>query len=327
MTPIALPHDAAVDLSVILVNYNTRDMTLRCIHALMADLGGITTEIIVVDNASTDGSVDAIRAEFSHIQIIASPINLGFGRANNRGMKISRGRYILLLNTDAFIKPGAVAALLDHLRHHPEAGLVGPRLLNGDGTLQISCYRYPSPFRAWVENFWLSALWPSHPLIGDYRRWAHNQEAEVDWIVGACMLLRREVYERTGGFDETFFMYAEESDWQKRILNEGFRIDFTPAAQVVHLGGASGKNEKVKINKAFFESLDYYEKKHHGLIGLMLLRIAMVIGSSLRLILWAISWLIRPARRTLSRQKMSLHRWLIWRQLTCWRLLKPEAGV
>ena len=309
--------DSPPMLSVILVNYNTREMTLRCLSALFDDLRDLPAEVWVVDNASTDGSCAAIRERFPTVKLIENATNAGFGRANNQAMRLAAGRFFMLLNTDAFLKPGASQAMLEYLNAHPKVGVVGPRLLNADASLQPSCYRFPSPARAIFENSWLSTLLPNHRLIGDYRRWAHDAERDVDWIVGACMLLRREVFERTGGFDEAFFMYSEEADWQRRIRDAGWTVSFTPRAQATHLGGASGANEKARIHRHFFESLDHYEQKHHGRIGLLMFRAAMVCGCSIRAVLWMGAWCL-PSWRATACEKIHLHLWLVKRQATHW---------
>ena len=201
------PKDLAPEISVIIVSYNTRQMTLDCLHALSAGLAGLNAEVWVVDNASADGSAEAIRAAFPEVHVIDNPMNAGFGAANNLALKQATGEFLLLLNTDAFAAPGAVAALVEYLKAHPKAGIAGPRLLNADGSLQRSCYRYPSPARAWLENTGLSGLLARHPILGDYSAWAHDQEQAVEWVIGACLLVRREAYVQAGGFDEAFFMY------------------------------------------------------------------------------------------------------------------------
>jgi len=310
----------SLEISAILVSYNTRQMTLDSLQALAGELAGISAEIIVVDNASSDGSADAIRAAFPQIKVMQCGWNAGFGVANNLAMKEAKGRYLLLINTDAFVRPGAVRELTGYLDRHPKAALVGPRLLNADGSLQPSCYRFPSPWRAWAENLYISAMFGNDSSLGDYRHWAHDRERIVDWVVGACCLVRREVYEQVGGFDERFFMYAEETDWQRRMRVAGWEIGFTPAAQVMHLGGASGAGEKPKINRHFFGSLDLYELKHHGFLGLLSVRVAMIVGCALRLALWSAVLLLSPARRAVAKGKIRLMGWLLWRQTTYWRL-------
>jgi len=309
-------------LSVIIVTFNTRDMTLDCLRTLTPELTGLDAEVFVVDNASTDHTAAAIREQFPGVKVLENAHNRGFGAANNVALAQAQGRYLLLLNSDAFPKPGAIRTLLAEIERQPKTGVLGPRLLNQDGTLQLSCFRFPSPGRAWLENLWLAAAFPQSRW-GDYRTWPHDQPRTVEWVVGACLLVRREVYEQVGGFDERFFMYAEESDWQLRIRQAGWDIAFTPAAQVVHLAGASG-SRKSNINPAFFDSLDYYERKHHGTLGLLSLRLAMVIGCTLRFFAWLGAFLCMPAKRALAREKLRLHRWLVWRQLTT-RLAAPEA--
>ncbi len=161
----------------------------------------------------------------------------------------------------------------------------------------------------------------SHPTIGDYRKWPHDTAREVDWIIGACLLVRNSVVKQVGGFDEKFFMYAEESDWQRRIKNAGWTIAFTPAAVVTHLGGASGNAERPKINRIFFQSLDYYEKKHHGLLGLIALRLAMILGCSMRFFAWLSRADFPPWKpREACRRKVKLLSWLVFRQSTHWRV-------
>lgn len=311
-------------VSVVVVSYNTRQMTLACLSALYEDLGDVPAEVWVVDNASSDGSPDAIRVRFPQVRLIANDRNVGFGVANNQAIAQASGEFVLLLNSDAFPKPGAVRVLVDYLRHNPRVGVVGPRLLNADGSLQTSCFRFPSPARAWLENLWVSSLFANHPVLGDYRSWAHDAEREVDWVIGACLLARREVCQQVGGFDERFFMYAEETDWQRRIRQAGWEIGFTPKAEVVHFGGASGAAEKPRINRRFFESLDRYEQKHHGWTGLVLLRAAMVVGCSIRTVLWTAA-LASPTRRPKARAKVRLLSWLTIRQLTCWSLSRRAA--
>jgi len=316
-----------LDVSVIIVSYNTRQMTLDCLHALEAGLAGLNAEVWVVDNASADGSVEAIRAAFPEVHVIDNPVNAGFGAANNLALKQAKGEFLLLLNTDAFAAPGAVAALVDYLKTHPKAGIAGPRLLNVGGSLQRSCYRYPSPGRAWLENLGLSGLVARHGALGDYSAWAHDADRSVEWVIGACLLVRREAYMQAGGFDEAFFMYQEETDWQKRVRDAGWEIAFTPSAVVTHLGGASGASEQARINAHFFDSLDYFIRKHHGLAGLISLRLAMVVGAAVRTVAWGGIAALLPRRRSAAKAKTRLQAWLCVRQATRWRGAGKGAGA
>lgn len=308
-----------VEVSVIIISYNTRAHLRDCLVSLRDDPEAPTHEVIVVDNGSRDGSAAMVRAEFPEALVIEARENLGFAKANNLALERARGEFFLLLNSDAFPEPGAVRWLAEHLRGHPEVGVVGPRLLNRDGSLQPSCYRFPSPGRAWLENLWATSLLPPGSPWGDFRRWGHNEDREVDWVSGACFLVRREAYAAVGGLDERFFMYQEETDWQRRLRDGGWRVAFTPAARVMHIGGASGAAEQARINRHFFESLDRYEWKHHGPAGLVSVRLAMVVGCFLRVILWGLVLLLVPNRRTQARFKAKMLSWLFVRQATHWR--------
>ena len=321
--PQAVAAPVGCEVSVVIVSYNTAALTVRCLTHLHEDLAGRPAEVFVVDNGSTDGSVAAVRAGFPGVGVIESGRNAGFGAANNSAMARARGEFLLLLNSDAFVEPGCVAALVDCLRRRPAAGVVGPRLLNADGSLQRSCFRFVSPGRAWLENLWLSRLGGPASRIGDYSRWPHDVEADVDWVVGACMLVRRAAYEQVGGFDERFFMYAEETDWQRRIRSAGWGVAFCPAARVTHLGGASGEADRPARDGRFFESLDRYVAKHHGRAGVVGVRVAMVVGCSLRAALWGAVWCGGGRRRARAWGKVRLNAWLVGRQLFHWR---PLAG-
>ena len=315
-----MPFESVVpEVSVIIVSYNTRQMTLDCLAALQAGLEGISADVWVVDNASADGSADAVRAAFPEVSLIHNPVNAGFGAANNLALQNAQGEFLLLLNTDAFTAPGAVSALVDYLKAHPNVGIAGPRLLNADGSLQRSCYPFPSPGRAWMENLGLSGLLAGHETLGDYSAWAHDREQSVEWVIGACLLVRREAYAQAGGFDEGFFMYQEETDWQKRVRAAGWDIRLVPSATVTHLGGASGASEQAKINAHFFDSLDYFIRKHHGFGGLLSLRLAMILGAAARTLAWGGIAAAMPKRRPAAQAKIRLQAWLCARQATHWR--------
>lgn len=303
-------------ISVIIVSYNTREITLKCLHRLHASTRH-PLDVIVIDNASTDGSVQAVAEAFPETRILRNDRNVGFAAANNQGMRIACGDMFLLLNSDAFLLPGAVDNLRAFLQENPRAAVVGPRLLNADGTLQRSCHRFPSPGRAWIEAFRLFTLFPHHPGLEDYGRWDHDSRRMVDFVSGACMLVRRSAYEKVGGFDELFFMYAEEADWQYRMRAKGWLAGFTPEAEAIHLGGASGVS--TTIRRRVFESLDRYQYKHHGPGGVVSLRLAMIIGNLLRTAVWSAVIVARPSRRRETFAKLKLASWLLLRQSTHWR--------
>jgi len=315
----------SVEVSAIIVSYNTLQMTLDCLQALLHELKDFASEVLLVDNASTDGSAAAIRSAFPAVTVIENERNLGFGGGNNLAMKRATGRYLLLINTDAFPRPGAVRELIAYMDRNPRVGLVGPRLLNKDGSLQRSCYRFPSPARAWAETLWLPALFSTESKLGDYRRWAHDRERIVDWVIGACCLVRREAYKEVGGFDERFFMYAEETDWQRRFRSSGWEIGFVPSAEVTHLGGGSDPRERSTLNAHFFRSQDVYKLKHHGVAGLAVSRAADLVGLVLRLPCWLFWLLICPGDRERTFNKIKFKSRLLIRQITTWPASLPAA--
>lgn len=307
----------SLTLSIIIVSYNTRELTLRCLRALYGSMPDRDAEVWVVDNASSDQTVEAIRASFPQVHLLVNARNVGFGAANNQAMAQAHGEFFLLLNSDAFVEAHTITLLAEHLCLNPRVAVAGPRLYNDDGSLQVSCFRFPSPARAWLENLWISTALAHHPVLGDYRRWLHDTVRKVDFVIGACMLVRRSAYEEVGGFDEAFFMYGEETDWQRRMHNAGWEIVFVPQARALHLGGASGASQQPFIEKQFFDSLDYYERKHHGLLGLISLRCAMAVGCFCRFLLWSAVSVI-PAKRPHALARARRHSRLLLRQTLHW---------
>jgi len=230
-------------LSVVVVNWNTQDLLRECLHSVRTHLPGASCETIVVDNASTDGSVEMVAREFPEVRLICNDQNLGFGRANNMGMAAARGHHFLLLNSDARLEDGRILGLLERFRD-PRVGILGPRLRYPDGRPQPSAFRFTTVPRLAFEELGLYKLMGrarrAHVLLGGY--WDHGREREVDWLKGACLLVRREVFEATGGFDPAIFLYGEEEEWSHRVKAAGWSLVYTPAAEVVHLGHGSQRH-------------------------------------------------------------------------------------
>ena len=297
-------------VSAILVSFNTRELTLRALEDLQRASHGLNVEIWVVDNASSDDSVAPIRARFPAVNVIEAGENLGFGRANNRALERARGEYFLLLNTDAFLHQDALRELLHAAARHPRAGVIAPRVLNEDGSRQKSVWPFPSPVQAWSEN--LGIGWALRRVSSKLRQGGSpDDEGEIPWAIGACLLVRRAAYERVGGFDARFWMYAEETDWQKRMREAGWQIVLAPRARVTHLGGASGA-QSARVCAAFYASTDQYMRKHHGRAGMLSARAALTLGQLARLPFFGLRALLRP-RDARARAKLKLARWLVRR--------------
>ena len=297
-------------LSVIIVSYQTRQMTLDCLRALYADLVEIPAEVWVVDNASTDGSVAAIRSNYPQVGIIANDQNAGFGRANNQAMAASGGDYILLLNTDAFVEPGAMRALLRYLENNPRVAAVGPLLLNADRSFQESILSFPS-----LGNVMKNRLW-----INTIRRWfrpvsrtarAQTRLDAGQYLCGACLMVRRSCYEAVGGFDESFFFYGEDADWQMRMRKAGWELGRTVAASVVHLHGGSGGGDRLRFTLCYFDSEERFIRKHSGKPAAMCVRVATALNSLVHLA----RHLYRIPARRLNRRTEDFPARFAWRLL------------
>jgi GT2 family glycosyltransferase len=233
----------APDLSIVVVNWNTREILRDCLASVAAHLGGVAHEVIVVDNASADASADMVAQDFPTVRLIRNSENVGFGAANNQAMRIARGEWLLLLNSDTVLTDASVAALFDRVRALPGIGVAHCRLMLPDGRLQHTAYRFPSLRLAMLEDLGLYKLLGSRragdTLLNGY--WDHGDERDVDWVAGAFMLLPREVFEQTGGFDERLFMYGEDMEWCQRIRDRGWRIRYFPDASIVHLDHSSSE--------------------------------------------------------------------------------------
>ncbi len=274
----------AHQLSVIVVNYNVREFLDHALTSLQKAMRGIRGEIIVVDNASDDGSVEMVRKRYPGVQLIASDSNLGFAKANNRALKRSRGKYLLLINPDTVVQEDTLRVMINFFEEHPEVGLAGCKILNPDGTFQLACRRsFPTPWVAFTKIFGLSTLFPQSRFFGRYNLTYldPNRTYEVDAVSGSFMVLRRSVYEQVGGLDEDFFMYGEDLDWCYRIQRAGWKIYYVPATQIIHYKGESTKRSSIDEIKMFYEAMDLFVRKHlsRSFFLTLLLRYGILISS------------------------------------------------
>lgn len=277
-TPASMPRP---DVSVVVVNRNTRDLLERCLDGVRAQ-HGVEGEIIVVDNASTDGSADLVAERFPEVQLVRLTDNAGFARANNLAFGRCRGEFVLLLNSDAFLAPGALAELVAGARRHERAAAVGPRLLNADGTLQRSAWPFPRAGRVLLEAFALHRPLHRLGLVEDLRTWPHDEERPVEFLIGACLLIRREALAEVGGFDERFWLYGEEADLCRRFAARGWEVVLVPSAECTHIGGASSSGSSWTRLHWFYRGQKNFLRKHSGRGAWPLARLALVIGSTLR---------------------------------------------
>lgn len=258
-----VPH-SAFDLSVVIVSWNTRELTLRCLAALGASVGGLRLETIVVDNGSTDGTTEAIRAQFREVRLIESGRNLGFAGGNNAGIARATGRFLCLLNPDTEARPGALAALVAFLEAHAAVGAVGPRLLNADGSEQAVGFRFPTLAQVFLDFFPFGGRFADSGLNGRYPHSPRDRPFPIDFPLGACIVARREAVEATGPLDEGYFMYSEEVDWCRRMQAVGWPIWCVPTAEIVHHSGQSVVQRSARMYVELHRSRRrYYTRYHH----------------------------------------------------------------
>lgn len=253
-----------MDVSTVIVNWNTCDILRNCLASLYAKTRDVEFEVIVIDNASSDGSVDMVKSEFPQAELIANTENRGFAAANNQGIAVAQGRYVLLLNSDTVVLDGAIDKVVAFADTYPKAGITGCRVLNEDKTLQLSCFMFPSVLNMFLLTTYLHKLFPKSKLFGRSRMtwWDGSDIREVDVVTGCFMLVRQEAIKQVGMMDEGFFMYWEETDWCYRFKRAGWKIMFTPCGEIIHLGGVSSKQVKPKMVRQWRKSMLLFFKKH-----------------------------------------------------------------
>jgi N-acetylglucosaminyl-diphospho-decaprenol L-rhamnosyltransferase len=313
-----------VDLSVVIVSWNVRDLLQRCLESIRGSevqQGGqratsanlavqksrLQVETIVVDNGSNDGSVEMVGEHFPDVHLIANEDNRGFSAANNQGIVVAKGRYVLLLNPDTEVVSDALAMLVTFADAHPDVAIVGPQLLNPDGTVQSSRRRLPTLLTAVFESTWLEPWAPRH-LLEHYRVSDRPDDMvqDVDWITGAAMLARREAIEEVGLLDEGFFMYSEELDWCRRFREAGWRVVYLPAAQIIHHVGKSSEQVTAARHIHFQTSKVRYFRKHQGPLAAGILRWVLLANYVWQLGLEAAKWLVGH-RRSLRAQRIAAY--------------------
>lgn len=307
-------------MSAIIVSWNVRELLVRCLQSLLSPevSGRLNLEIIVVDNASHDGSAEVARS-FAGVCVIENTHNLGYGRANNKGMAVARGRYLLILNPDTELLPGSLRTLLDFADSSARTGIVAPRLLNPDLTTQTSAFRFPTLTMAVLDLFPLPAPVPGKIRAKLYNSAINgryvveqlaNQPFFIDHPLGACMLIRREAYEECGGFDPRIFMYSEEIDLAMRFAKAGWECRQVPAALVVHQGGASTKQLPARMMTALWRSRLYVYRKHRSRPALLALSFLLLLAQLVRSAAVLTSLLMGKISLNEARQRLKLARTL-----------------
>ncbi len=268
-----------LDLSVIIVNYNTRELLVQLLESIMENVVTISYEIIVIDNGSQDGSVELLRSEYGNVHLIRNEENTGFSRANNQGSTLSTAKYLLLLNSDTIVSKGAVETMMDQLESDDKIGIVGPRLINCSGEVQKSCGVFPTLLTEFFSRTFLDRLFPRHQIVARYSMgaWDYSSTRKVEWVTGACMMMGKPTYDALSGFDENFYMFYEDVDLCFRITQMGYSVLYCVESAVTHIGGASWiEFREIPIEHKCRSAL-YFFSKHFGAEQLLVLRFLCLV--------------------------------------------------
>ena len=311
----ALPA-ATCDVSVVIVSYNVADLLLTAIDSALTDMAraGVAGEVIVVDNASEDNSAAMVRASYPNVRLIENAANVGFGRAANQGMLAAKGELVVVLNPDASVQPGFFAAVRDYLAQEPRVGLVGPHVRQPDASTQSTCRRSYTLATAFLESTPFQWWFGETPALQRFycRDLDETQAAKVDWVVGACLIVRREAMQAVGGFDPRFFMYFEETDWCRRIREAGWDVGYFPGAHVLHHESQSADQDLLARSLNFHRSRHTFTAKERGRLVALLLRTIIGFLFAIYTVQQAVKSLIKRHDRELRRNVAVLAYLTLW---------------
>lgn len=277
-------------MDAVVVGHDTRDLLRACLESVYRER---PSRVVVVETGSSDGSAAMVRAEFGSAVLVSDIGNPGYGTAANLGISASTSPYVLLLNADTVLHPGAVSALARCLDRHPRAAVVGPRIQDPAGELQRSTFPFPGPRTAFLGETRLGALARFIPGLREVylRTWPHDRPREVPWVLGAALALRREAFDAVGGFDAGYFLYFEETDLCRRLRDAGWEVRFTPDATVTHVGGASTGQRGVDARLHYYAGMEGYYRRHRSRPALALMRLIVRLTR-------AVAWTLDSARLT-----------------------------
>ncbi len=307
------------DLSIIIVNWNTKDYLLGCLKALTNSDEGLSREVIVVDNGSQDGSPDELKRFFPTVHLIGNQNNLGFAKAVNQGIREASGKYLLLLNPDTRLKEGVLETLLSFMEENQEVAVAGPQLLNGDGSKQNSIANFPSLATELLNKSLLRWLFPQK-YPGKEKDYLNP--IEVDSVIGACLMVRREAIEKVGLLDEDYFLFLEETDWCYRMKKAGWKIYHVPQARVYHFQGKSAEKERNRAKVEFYRSRYIFFKKNRGRGQVFILRIGLLVRLIFEEIFMFLTSLLTLFLIKRLRRRLFLYSYLLW-----WHLRGCPEGM
>ncbi len=286
-----------MDVSIIIVGWNTKELLNSCLKSIYQEAGRVDYEVIVVDNASTDGSPEMVKTEFPGVVLIENSENRGFAAANNQAIRIAKGKYILLLNSDTVICDSAIEKTVRYADARPEAAVIGCQVRESPDKVQMTCFRYPSLLNLFLRASCLATLFKYNRFFGreETLLWQRDTEREVDIVSGMFMLVRHDAIRQVGLMDEEYFLYFEDTDWCYRFFKAGWKMMFWPGAKIIHIdaGSKSTDQDGLRMFVQFQKSLLIFFRKHYGNVGYFVARLMLAVSFGLRCCCWALAALLK----------------------------------
>lgn len=306
-----------MDLSYIIVNWNTKEFLSKCLQSLASQAAGHDSEIIVVDNASSDGSQVFVQNQFPQVKLIQNKENLGFAKANNIGIKNSSGKFLVFINSDIKVLNGCVDSMLAYMNEYLEIGMLGPQILDSHGNIQRSCMGFPTLWNTFCRAMSLDSLFPKSKLFGAYLMtfWPHNTTRAVDVLNGCFWMVKRAALDQVGLLDERYFIYAEDKDWCKEFWNSEWKVVFFHQAQAIHYGGASSSNAPIRFYIEMQRANLQYWKKHHSRPAQFVFLLLVGLQHIIRLFGGTVLYILKPSKKASAafkiKRSMACIRWLL----------------
>ncbi len=296
----------SVTLSVVVVSWNTRQLVLNCLESLTRCQFPVPPEVILVDNASSDDTVECVRKQFPNTKIIENNANLGFARANNLGLEICTGEFIALINSDVVVSDGCLETMVNYMQQHLDIGMLGPKMILRDGTIGQSVYRFPTLWGWFCNAFSLNAIFKNSEKFGDFSmaNFRYDRTLDVDVLTGWFWMVRKQALDKIGGLDTRFFMYGEDLDWPKRFHQGGWRVVFLSEAESIHYCGASSGRAPTRFYLEMNRANLQYFKKHHGAGSLVGFWLAIWMHQAVRIVGYGLLFLLRRRNREVAAHKV-----------------------
>lgn len=303
-----------IDASIIIVNWNTKEHLRNCLQSIYDTVKLITFEIIVVDNNSDDNSQKMVSDEFPNVLLTCNSANLGFAKANNIGIKQGKGRYKCLINSDVVLLENTIDTLIEYMDKNEDIGIISPKILNSDGTLQQNCRQFPNLYNSFCAALSLQNINPRSRIFSAYFMtwWGYDTIAEVDLLSGCFWLIRDSALLEVGLLDEMFFIYAEDIDFCKRFHDKKLKVVFYPYVSAIHIGNASAKNAPTRFYIEMCKADLQYWKKHHGIIKMMLFKLILIFHQLVRIVGYSVFYFVFRKKNFILQRSVSCFKWLVF---------------